>query len=46
MVGLQGLKAEATRLEAKRKELAVQSGGVDLKNHGTGARLVGIECVL
>lgn len=46
MVGLQGLKAEATRLEAKRKELAVQSGSVDLKNHGTGARLVGIECVL
>lgn len=46
MVGLQGLKAEATRLEAKRKELAVQSGNVDLKNHGTGARLVGIECVL
>ncbi|GAA0771305.1 hypothetical protein GCM10009077_02340 [Roseibium denhamense] len=46
MVGLQGLKAEATRLEAKRKELAVQSGNVDLKNHSTGARLVGIECVL
>lgn len=46
MVGLQGLKADATRLEAKRKELALQSGNVNLKNNGTEARLVGIECVI
>ena len=46
MVGLQGMKAEATRLEAKRKELAIKSGQIDLQNNQCGARLVGIECVV
>lgn len=46
MVGLQGMKAEATRLEAKRKELAIKSGEIDMQNNRVGARLVGIECIV
>lgn len=44
MVGLQGMKAEATRLEAKRKELQVQSVQAELKNFGCDVKLGNLSC--
>jgi len=44
MVGLQGMKAEATRLEAKRKELQVKSVQAELKNFGCDVKLGNLSC--
>jgi hypothetical protein len=43
-VGLQGMKAEATRLEAKRKELQVKSVQAELKNFGCDVKLGNLSC--